>query len=174
MREKHIPVGIYNNEVFIATIENGKVHRGIDGKPVFDVIRPVTAEMLENLRDIDYCRDEYRDEWKDAVAANATEEGFDDWLEGLWDEEFDEDDEESFPSKDDSFTEYLTGQDRLDAEAFLENNGHPTIGTWEASGSFPPTFETCHEDGWYSDFKGFDYVFRSPEAEEIARDFEGR
>ena len=66
-----------------------------------------------------------------------------------------------FPFKDDSYTEYLTGQDRLTAESFIESNGYPQIGTWECSGLYQLSDD-------------FDYVFMSPEAEKIAREIEKR
>ena len=161
-KSRHIPVGIYGNEVFIAEIEpSGEVHRGINGKPLFEVIRPVTLESLEEHRGMDSMRDVMRHAWKEVVDSDNTELGFDDWLKNVWSEMYDEDDEEDYPFKDDSYTEYLTGQDRLTAESFIESNGYPQIGTWECSGLYQLSDD-------------FDYVFMSPEAEKIAREIEKR
>ena len=161
---KHIPVGIYDNEVFIARVEEGNaLHRKIDNSISFDVIRPVSAEQLSYLRDMDERRDEYKELWKDAVRADATEESLDDWLEQVWDEEFDEDDEESFPGKDDSDTQYLTDELREQADAFLLENEGIEVGTWEASGSYEPAAGWRHEE-----YHGWDFVFDTDEARRIA------
>ena len=45
------------------------------------------------------------------------------------------------------------------ADAFLLETEDIEVGTWEASGSYSPTIEVHHNDGWYSDFKKFDLVF---------------
>lgn len=55
---KNVPVGIYNNEIFIARIEDGVMASS------FDVIRPVSVESLEYLRDRYKREDEYKDFWK--------------------------------------------------------------------------------------------------------------
>lgn len=170
MKEKHIPVGIYNNEVFIAEFEDGKVRVGCDGKPIFGVLRVVDEDMLEKMRDQSYREEDFKDHWKMAVHAGSTEQSFQDWYDDLWAEEFDEDDPEDFLWKDASDLEYLVGEDRLAADNFLASRGI-NVGTWESSGSYAPDTEVYHEDGWYSDFKEWDYVFNSKEAEEIAADF---
>ena len=116
MREQHIPVGIYDTEIFIIRLVDGKPYCGIDNKPIFDVIRPVEDSDLDYLRNQDKRADEYKDFWKQAVAAGDTEESFQDWYDSLWEEEFDEDDPEDFPGKDDSDCQYLDEEKRLAAE----------------------------------------------------------
>ena len=55
-----IPVGIYENEVFIAKVKDGKMARAYNGDLYFCyVLRPVSTDMLETLRDPDSRRDEY-------------------------------------------------------------------------------------------------------------------
>lgn len=172
MKEKHIPVGIYNNEVFIAEFEDGKLRVGIDKKPIFGVLRPVSAEHLESYRDSDQREDEYKDLWREAVRAGQTEEGFYEWFEDVWSEEFDEDDPEDFPGRDDSDTEYLVDDDRLKADQFLSTKGID-VASYTCGGSYSPATKVYHCDtgSWYSDFKEWDYVFPSKEAEKIAADF---
>ena len=172
MKEKHIPVGIYNNEVFIAEFEDGKLRVGIDKKPIFGVLRPVSAEQLESYRDSYQREDEYKDLWREAVRAEQTEEGFDDWFEDVWSEEFDEDDPEDFPGRDVSDTEYLVDDDRLKADQFLSTKGID-VASYTCGGSYSPATKVYHRDtdSWYSDFKEWDYVFPSKEAEKIAADF---
>lgn len=159
MKEKHLPVGIFNNEIFIARVEDGKF-KGFDG-----VLRPVTTEQLNYLRDSSERREEYKDLWKEAVKEGVTEEGLDDWLESVWAEDFDEDDPEDYPGKDESDMEYLSDEDRLKADCFLSLYG-VKVGTWESSGSYSPR-------SFYKDFKRFDYVFMNPDAERIAKEYEG-
>ena len=159
MKEKHLPVGIFNNEIYIAKIEDGKF-KYFDG-----VLRPVTTDQLDELRDPDERREEYKEFWKQAVAANATEESFDDWFEMLWAEEYDEDDPEDFPGKDASDVAYLSDEDRLKADWFLGLSGIE-VGTWESAGSYSPRSSFC------KDFKHFDYVFMNPDAERIAKEYE--
>lgn len=154
----YVPVGIFNNEIFIAKIEDGEF------KQFSGVLRPVSVEQLENLRDSDYRRDEYRDFWKQAVAADATEDSFEDWLDEVWTEEFDEDDEEDFPGKDSSDLEYLSEEDRQKADWFLGTRGIE-VGTWECAGLYSPA-------SFNTGFKKFDYVFMNPEAERLAKEYE--
>ena len=164
MRERHIPVGIYDKEIYFVRLdEDGKLHRGIDGNPVFDVIRPVTEKDLELLRDPDERRDEYKDFWKQAVAADTTEESFDDWLDRVWEEDFDENDPEDFPGKDSSDCQYLTEDFRLAADAVLQGKYGITVGTWESAGGYPPT------RSGRNDFKKWDYVFEAPLSRKYAK-----
>ena len=75
---QRIPVGIYEKEVFIAKVKDGKMARAYNGDLYFcDVLRPVSTDMLEKLRDPDVRRDEYKDLWKEAVYAGRTESGLD-------------------------------------------------------------------------------------------------
>lgn len=78
MREQHIPVGISDREIYIALVVDGEF-KHFDG-----VLRPVSVEQLDYLRDMYERRDEYKDLWKEAVSADATEMGLDDWLEEIW------------------------------------------------------------------------------------------
>ena len=167
MKEKHIPVGIYDREIYFVRLEeDGKLYCGIDGEPVFDVIRPVTENDLELLRDTDERRDEYKDFWKQAVAADATEESFDDWLDRVWEEDFDENDPEDFPGKDSSDCQYLTEDFRLAADAVLQGKYGITVGTWESAGGYPPT------RSGRNNFKKWDYVFDAPLSRKYAKDYE--
>lgn len=171
-REKHIPVGIYNNEIFIAKVgEDGKMAKGYMGKPYFNgVLRPVTESDLDRLRDSSEREDEYFDLWKQAVQADSTRESFDEWFDQVWGEEYDEDDEEDFPGKDGSDCQYLTEEFREEADSFLEKQGIK-VGTWESSGSYSPTHETYHDGEWRSDFKKFDYVFSDPLSQALAKEY---
>lgn len=174
MKEQNIPVGIYNNEVFIAKVEDGKFAKDYFGNPHFNgVIRPVSSDMLETLRNPDERRDEYKDFWKQAVQAGATEESFDEWLEEVWDEEMDEDDPESFPGKDESDCEYLTEDFRKEADDFLLENEGFEVGTWESAGSYSPNHERYNSETgeWSSDFKKFDYVFNNPLSKALAKEY---
>jgi hypothetical protein len=143
--EKQTPVGIYNKEVFIAHEFDGKITH-------FDVIRLVDEDSLEDYRNPDYRREEYKDMWKQAVAADATEQSFDDWFDDAWNESYDEDDPEDFPCKDDSDVCVLTEEEREEADRFIEENYGIIVGTWEASGCYDPEFR----DG---KFAGWDYIF---------------
>lgn len=165
MKEQHIPVGIYNREIFIARLEDGKTSRDCDGRIFFDVIRPVEDSELEWLRDQSEREDEYKDIWKYAVAAGDTEESFQDWYDCAWNEDFDEDDPEDFPTKDDSYCEYVDEEKRLAAEEFLRNEYGIRVGTWVASGCYPPAFRN-------EQFKGWDYVFDDALSKKIAKDYE--
>ena len=160
MREQHIPVGIYDTEIFIIRLVDGKPYCGIDNKPIFDVIRPVEDSDLDRLRNQDERADEYKDFWKQAVAAGDTEESFQDWYDSLWEEEFDEDDPEDFPGKDDSDCQYLDEEKRLAADNFLYNEYDMRVGTWESAGLYPP------REGV------FDYVFNDPLSEKWAKYYE--
>lgn len=148
----HKAVGIYNKEIFIASIEDGKIVG-------FDVLRPVTQEMLDDLRDAGTYKDYCKDLWICAVQQGTTELGLEDFAQELIDEADVDNDEESFPCKDESGLEYLTVNERNDADEFLLDEYDIEVGTWECSGWFPPNQDVYHEDGWYSDFKKFDYVF---------------
>ena len=171
---QRIPVGIYEKEIFIAKVRDGKMAMNYCGSRYFcDVLRPVSTDMLETLRDPDSRRDEYKDLWKEAVYAGTTEDGLDDWLEEVWEEEMDEDDPESYPCKDDSGCEYLTEDFRKEADDFLLKHEDIEVGTWECSGSYNPTSAGYdHETGeWRSKFKKFDYVFNNPLSKAIAKEY---
>lgn len=156
---KNVPVGIYNNEIFIARIEDGVMASS------FDLIRPVSVESLEYLRDRYEREDEYKDFWKQAVAADRTEESFSDWFDSVWDEEYDESDEEDFPGKDNSVVDLISEEERAEADNFLKTKGIE-VGTWESSGRYSPgNFHTGNE------FHGWDYVFDNPEARKWAEKY---
>lgn len=166
MKEQHIPVGIYDKEIFFARLIDGKPYCGIDNRPVFDVIRPVEDGSLDYLRNQDERAEEYKDFWKQAVAADATEEGFWDWFDATWKEEFDEDDPEDFPGKDSSDCQYLDEEKRLAADNFLYNEYDMRVGTWESSGCYAP------ESFGGGTFDGWDYVFNDPISEKLAKEYE--
>jgi hypothetical protein len=154
---QNIPVGIYNNEIFIACIEDGVLNG-------FDVIRLVSTAQLDDLRDRYEREDEYKDLWKEMVKNDKTELGFSDWLDDVWYEEFDEDDEEDFPGKDSSFLDYLSEEDREAADKFLETQDIE-VGTWEASGCYAPVNNFRKENNV---FTGWQFVFDNDEARKWA------
>ena len=146
MKKAPKAVGIYDKEIFIAKFdENGIIYN-------FDVLRPVTAEMLEELRDASTYKNYCDDLWRCAVRAGNTELGLEDFAQELIDEADVDNDPEAFPCKDESGLEYLTENERKDADDFLLESEDMEVGTWECSGLYPPTHSN-------SDFKKFDYVF---------------
>ena len=174
MKEQNIPVGIYKNEVFIANVEDGKFAKDYFGNPHFSgVIRPVTTDQLEDFRDPDEFREDYKDRWKEAVNADATEDSFDDWFDMVWNEDYDEDDPEDYPGKDDSDCEYLTEDFRKEADNFLLEHEDIEVGTWESAGSYSPNHERYDSETgeWVSDFKKFDYVFKNPLSKALAKEY---
>ena len=160
---RNVPVGIYNGEIFIVLVKDGKMTDS------FDVIRPVTKEQLSYLRDKWERADDYKYFWKEAVASDATEQSFEDWFDAVWDEEFDETDEEDFAGKDDSFIYYLDEDERKAADAYMESQG-VEIGTWESSGCYAPV-SACTKD---KTFKGWEFVFDNDEARKCAKEYEKR
>lgn len=167
MKTQFIPVGIFNMEIFIAEVIDGKMRiNSITKKPDFEgVLRPVSAEDLDDRRDLDGMRDEYKWMWKYAVAADVTEDSFDNWLEQYWAESFDEDDPEDFPNKDSSDCQYLTDEMRKEADNFLMESKDYEVGTWECSGSFNPGSFGGRK------FKKFDYVFNNPLSKKLAKEY---
>ena len=162
----YVPVGIYNNEIFIAEITDGKMNSS------FHVLRPVTKNQLDTLRDKYDREDEYLENWKQAVAADLTTQGFNEWFEDVWDEEFDEDDEEDFPGKDSGCLDYLGETDRQAADDYmnaeLEDEGEE-IGTWEDSGWYAPVNSFRNDSApWH----GWDFVFDNKEAKHWAKVYE--
>ena len=134
MKETMKAVGIYDKEIFLVKIENGK--------PVnnFDVLRLVTKDQLESLRDPDDedTRYNYKDLWKMAVAAGHYEGSLDDYIEEAFDEYDLDDDKEMWPGKDESGLENLTAEEREAADKFIEERYGIEVGTWECSGSYAP------------------------------------
>lgn len=153
MKKAPTAVGIYDKEIFIAKFNEDGTIMG------FDVLRHVTADKLEDLRDAGTYKEYCVDLWRCAVAAGSTELGLEDYAQELIDEADVDNDPEAFPCKDESGLEYLSIEEREAADKFLLERYAIEVGTWESSGWYPPTMERYHEDGWYSDFKKFDYVF---------------
>ena len=139
-------VGIYDKEIYIANLdENGNITD-------FDVIRPVTAQLLSDLRDPDTYQNYCEDLWKEAVRAGATQSGLLEFAEELIDEADCDNDEEAFPCKDDSGCEEITQEERETADNFLLEEYNIEVGTWESAGSYSP-------NSFSEDFKKFDLVF---------------
>ena len=139
-------VGIYDKEIFIAELDDKGNFVRFSG-----VLRPVTKEMLEELRDVDTYKEYCRDLWQCAVQSGDTELGLEDFAQEQLDDAGIDDDEEAFPGKDDSDTQYLTEEERAIADDFLFLNNDVEVGTWESSGMYPPDMD--------NDFKKFDYTF---------------
>ena len=107
--------------------------------------------MLEELRDVDTYKEYCRDLWQCAVQTGNTELGLEDFAQEQLDDAGIDDDEEAFPGKDDSDTQYLTEEERAIADDFLLEHDDVEVGTWECSGMYPPNMD--------NDFKKFDYIF---------------
>ena len=156
MKEKIVPVGIFNGEIYILH-EDGNFNN-------FDVIRHVNTETLDALRDPDSYQDYCEDLWKCAVQAGSTKLGLADFAQELIDEADCDNDDEAFPGKDDSYTEYLTPEMRKEADEFLSLYNRIDVGTWEASGNYAP-------NAFDKNFKKFDYVFNNDESRKAAEDY---
>ena len=116
------------------------------GKPIWnplgystscDVIRPVSRERLQELRED---TELYREEWKLAVKDDRTDESLDDFVDSLL---ADYPGDENFPYKDESYVDDIIGdgdsqvsRETADRDA-EELTGEP-VGTWESSGWFGP------------------------------------
>lgn len=157
MKEKAVPVGIFQKEIFIALYRDGKLYG-------FDVIRPVEANVLEELRDPDSYQEYCEDLWKGAVQAGATRLGLREYAEQCIDEADCLNDDEAFPGKDESGCENLTPELRKEADNYLMDECGVEVGTWECSGSFCP-------NSFYKNFKKFDYVFDNDAARKSAKDY---
>ncbi len=145
--EHYKTVGIYDKEIFIAELDDkGNFVRFIG------VLRPVTEKMLDDLRDACTYKEYCRDLWVCAVRAGRTELGLEEYAQELIDEACCEDDEETFPGKDDGYVQYLTEEEREKADKFLLEHEKIEVGTWECGGMYSP-------DSFSEDFKKFDYVF---------------
>ena len=177
MNRQIIPVGIFLNEIYLINLEGGKPVTGIDKEPIFDVLRPVSASDLENLRDEDEIKEYVRDLWMEAVRSGHYEGSLDDYTQEVIDESNMDDDEEDFPFKDSSYCEYLTDDLRKEADTYLDEHKDIEVGTWEASGTYPPTMKRARgtADGnheWVNMFHGWDYIFNTPEAQKWAKEYE--
>lgn len=121
-------IGMYDKEIFI------------EGEHNCDVIRLVDKDTLEKLHTkeglIEYGWD---DLWKEAVRCGATTDGLDDWLDAVLDEE--DNGDEMFAGKDDSFVNELTDEERAIADKYILDTYGIEVGTWEASGCYPPKGE---------------------------------
>ena len=160
---KKTVIGIYNDEIFLVEGTNiNDVHRGCDKKPIFCVLRPVSKSMLESLRDEDEIKENVRDLWKEAVRGGDYEGSLDDYVADVIAESGMDDDDEMFPFKDESWLYELTDEMREQADKFIKEHSGYEVGTWEASGCYAPD----------SDFKGFDFVFHTNEAQEFAEAYE--
>ena len=154
---KYVPVGIYDKEIFIANLENDKICG-------FDVLRPVTAEQLDRLREPDEIREYLREDWKLAVQGDHTESSLDEYVEECMDEYDLDENEEMYPGKDESGLENLSYDERDEADAFMEKEYDMTVGTWECSGWYAPTSTFSNRT-----YEGFDYVFDNTEAKKLAK-----
>jgi len=159
---KQTVIGIYNDEIFLVE-GNGfnNLHRNYYGDPVFCVLRPVSKPMLSSLREEDEIKEYVRDLWKEAVRCGDYEGSLDDYVEDVIAESGMDDDDEMFPGKDESWLDALTDEMREQADKFIKEHSGYEVGTWEASGCYAPD----------SEFKGFDFVFDTPEAKEIAETY---
>ncbi len=159
---KHIVVGIYRQEIFIAAVENGKIEH-------WDVLRPVSASELERLRDESEIKEYCRDWWKEAVRAGATDKSLDDYVEEIIAESEMYENEEMYPGKDESDCEYLLPELREEADAYMLSEEGIEIGTWESSGGYSPNTRWWYKDT--QEFDKWDYVFNNDEAKKIAKMF---
>ncbi len=153
----HKAVGIYEREIFIAEVEDGKFVR------FTDVLRPITASMLEDLRDAETYKDYCEDLWKCAVNNGTTELGLLDFAQECIDDADVDNDDEAFPFKDDSGLQYLDDEERKLADEFLLEHDSIEVGTWECSGMYAPNSFDKDTDK----FKKFDFVFDK----ELAKQF---
>ena len=152
-----VVVGICEDEVFIADVDvrTKSPRRKIDGSMIFDVLRYVDTDDLEDRRDPDEIKEYVRELWQETVMAGRYEGSLNDYVEEVMQECDMEYDEEAYPGKDDSWCDELTPDLREAADDFLLEHSGIHVGTWEASGCYEP--------------KGkFDFVFDDPEAQEIA------
>ena len=144
MSNKAKAVGIFGGELYISS--NGE---RVD---TFDVIRPVSVEMLEQLHDIEYWKENERDLWIEAERSGRTDESLKEYFNRLMEDE--DNGDEEFVGQDDSFCDifdYDNGELRKKCDAFIKEHEGYEVGTWEASGFFSP-------DSFNKDFKKFDLV----------------
>lgn len=157
-KEKSIPVGIFNKEIFIARIKDGKILN-------FDVLRYVTESQLDDYRNFDDIREHCRELWIEAVKAGQTEESLDDFTDSII-SDTDMDDEENYPFKDSSDTDKVSDEQYEQANAFIKEEYDDTVGTWESAGCYHPA-------GFFSPaFHTWDFVFEDEEAQKYAKLYE--
>lgn len=143
-------VGFYKGELYIS--ENGNVNS-------FDVIRPVSAELLEQLHDLDYWKENYRYWWIDAVRAGKTDESLEEFFQSLMDEE--DNGCEEFIGKDSSDCDVFDYDDKLrkKCDAYIEKLTGKAVGTWESGGFYSPMKRETGPDGEYkATYQRFDKV----------------
>lgn len=139
-----IPVGIYDNELFMAETEWNEekqkydVHRGIDNIPVLSVIRPVMISQLENFHDPNYMAGYIKDLWRQAVAHGSCECSLTDFVQQCMNEE--DDGDERFVGKDESDCDIFECDEelRLLCDKFVEYHENEEVGTWESAGAYSP------------------------------------
>lgn len=105
-----------------------------DGDPRYNIIRPVTKDMLEELQSVDYWIENYREDWVEAVRAERTDDSLEDWMEQLVAEYCGD---ENFPLKDESFCDSLMGpcnELRYNVDEYFLETFSIEVGTWECSG----------------------------------------
>lgn len=155
---KYIPVGISQNELFMTEDVD---HTDYLGQMIFCVIRPVTQSELEHLKSDDYIYERCDELWRERVKYDNTYTGgLDDFVEMAKNEMGYED--EDFIFKDCSFCEVLEDERKIYQplpeweghvvpltlrqfiDLWVEYNTGEAVGTWEASGFFPPQENDCH------------------------------
>lgn len=136
-------IGISGGELFIVDCVNR-----LYGNPVYDVVRPVSKPMLRELRGEDYfsAKEQYCDSWVEAVRGGYTDQSLDEFIDQLMIDSGVNDDEEAFPYKDDSFCECFDYNEGLRewADDCIADIDGTQVGTWEASGCFPPEEPFTH------------------------------
>ena len=160
MKEQNIPVGIYEREIYIARIVDGEI-KG------FDVLRPVTADTLEQYREPSEIREYIREDWKEAVRCDRTEDSLDEYVDEVMSEYDLDEEEEMYPGKDESGLEFVTFEERDEADKFMEETYGHEIGTWECSGWYAPVSSWKGEQ----EFNGFDYIFNNSLARKWAKKY---
>ena len=157
--EKQVPVGIFDGEIYIANIDTKT-----DKIRNFDVLRPVSEDDLDSRRSDDNVRDYCKEQWQMAVSSGYYEESLDTFIEEQEEEYEVDDDDENFVGKMADALDYLSDEDRQEADEFMSEHEGIEIGTWEDSGCYAPSSSFGSKD-----FKKFDYVFKNEEAKKYAK-----
>lgn len=159
-KERYVPVGIFDKEIYLARLEDGKLTGS------FDVLRYVTQERLEKYRDPDNIRDYLKEDWKAAVQKDMTEDSLDDFVDEAMQEYDLDDNEEMYPGKDESGMENLGYNERDEADDFIQKKYGEEVGTWEFAGWYAPVNSFTKRT-----FRRFDYVFKNKEAKRLAEEY---
>lgn len=133
-------IGISDGELFIVGCINI-----LYGNPIYNVVRPVSADNLAYLRGEDGdVYEEYREYWLEAVKGGYTDLGLHEWVDDLISES--NYDDEAFPMEDKSFCECFDENNGLRewADDCIADIDGTNVGTWEASGCFPPKKPFTH------------------------------